>query len=172
MHRLTSALWLGSAVLLLSYINAPAAPTPAPPRVPPDALRAIDDAVPLSAEVDQEAARLRERLAVVPEKPTIIRDPFHFGAAPRRPARLPAAVEPEPEAPPVDAMPAIVWPKLVALLTERDSAALTAVIAVGDAVDMVKVGGALGGFLVRDVTTTSIEVVHIATSATMRLTLR
>jgi hypothetical protein len=46
------------------------------------------------------------------------------------------------------------------------------VIGVGDSVEMLKAGDTAGGFLVRDITATSIEVVHVATSVATRLTLR
>ena len=171
MSRLRSALLLGGTVLLMSYISAPAAPTPAPARATETEMRAIDAMAPVAEAATQEAARLRARLAVVPEKPVTQRDPFSFGTTPRVPKRVIAAPEPEPvvsdAAPPP---PPLVWPKLVALLT--DNGKITAVIGVGDAVEMLKAGETAGGFLVREITSTSIEVVHVATSVATRLTLR
>jgi hypothetical protein len=190
MNRLRSAFLLGGAVLLTSYISAPAAPTPAPARASAAELAAIDASAPLIAaatqetarikaatqetalidDATQEAARLRARLAVVPEKPVVQRDPFSFGTRPRptRPATV--VPEPQPEALEVPPPPPLVWPKLVALLT--DNGKITVVLGVGDAVEMLKSGESAGGFLVRDITSTSIEVVHVATSVTTRLTLR
>lgn len=190
MHRLRSALLLGGAVLLTSYISAPAAPTPAPARasaaevdaieaVAPVARAATQETAPIKAatqetapinDATQEAARLRARLAVVPEKPVVQRDPFSFGTRPR--STRPAAVVPEPQPETLDVAPPplLVWPKLVALLT--DNGKMTAVLGVGDAVEMLKAGESAGGFLVRDITSTSIEVVHVATSVATRLTLR
>lgn len=169
MSRLRSLLLLGGTVLVMSYISAPAAPTPAPARAPERDMRAIDATAPAIEAASQEAARLRARLAVVPELPVAQRDPFSFGKAPRVPKRATAAPEPEPVvevAPPAP----LVWPKLVALLT--DNGKITAVLGVGDGVEMLKAGETAGGFLVREITSTSIEVVHVATSVATRLTLR
>ena len=183
MSRLRSALLLGGTVLLMSYISAPAAPTPAPPRASETEMRAIDAMAPLADTATQETARLtdtqetarlRARLAVVPEKPIPQRDPFTFGTTPRVPKRATVAPEPEPVVPSlsieVAPPPPLVWPKLVALLT--DNGKITAVLGVGDAVEMLKAGETAGGFLVREITSTSIEVVHVATSVATRLTLR
>src|SRR3990167_5709223 len=62
MHRLTSALLLGGGVLLASYISAPAAPTPEPPRVSLATTAEIDSIAPLADDVAQETERLRARL--------------------------------------------------------------------------------------------------------------
>ena len=170
MARLRLALLLGGTVLLMSYINAPAAPTPAPVRPTENDLRAIDAMAPVVEDATQETARLRARLAVVPEKPVTQRDPFSFGTASRKTKRVVAAPEPEPVAPEVAPPAPLVWPKLVALLT--DNGKITAVIGVGDSIEMLKAGDTAGGFLVREITATSIEVVHVATSVATRLTLR
>lgn len=170
MHRLPSALLLGGAVLLTSYISAPAAPTPAPVPASAEEIDAIVELAPLAGDVSQEAERLRARLAVVPERPAPQRDPFSFGSAPRRARKETTAPTPEPGEPVIAPAPAIAWPKLVALLTEKDG--VTAVLAVGDAVEMLKAGQTVGGFLIREVTSTAIEVVHVATSAAARLALR
>lgn len=169
MHRLSSALLLGGAVVLTSYISAPAAPTPAPAVASPEEIDAIVELAPLAGDVSQEADRLRARLAAVPEPPVAKRDPFSFGSERRR-ARPETATTPQPDEPVIEAAPPIAWPKLVALLTEKDT--ITAVLAVGDAVEMLKAGETVGGFLIRDVTSAAIEVVHVATSATTRLALR
>ena len=177
MSRLRSLLLLGGTVLVMSYISAPAAPTPAPQRAPERDMRAIgaiapaveDATAPAIEAASQETARLRARLAVVPELPVAQRDPFSFGKAPRVPKRATAAPEPEPVVE-VAPLPPLVWPKLVALLT--DNGKITAVLGVGDGVEMLKAGETAGGFLVREITSTSIEVVHVATSVATRLTLR
>jgi hypothetical protein len=172
MSRLRSALLLGGTVLLMSYISAPAAPTPAPARATETEMRAIDAMAPVVDDATQEAARLRARLAVVPEKPAPQRDPFSFGTTSRVPKRATVSPEPEPASRSIEVAPPppLVWPKLVALLT--DNGKITAVIGVGDVVEILKAGETAGGFLVREITSTSIEVVHVATSDTTRLTLR
>lgn len=169
MHRKSSALVLGGAVLLTSYINAPAAPTPASLVASPEEMDAIVELAPLAGAVAQEADRLRARLAAVPEPPVAKRDPFSFGSERRR-VRPEAAPTPPPNEPVIEAPPPIAWPKLVALLTEKE--AITAVLAVGDAVEILKAGETVGGFLIREVTSTAIELVHVATAATTRLALR
>ena len=173
MHRLRSALLLGGAVLLTSYISAPAAPTPLPARASDAEIHAIDASTPLIADVAQETERLRARLAVVPEQSVPRRDPFTFGSSSRAKGRPAKASEPDSAAPEVEAPPAIAWPTLVALLTDKGVAGTTtAVLAVGDAVEMLKAGETAGGFMVREITSTSIEVVHVATSSVTWLTLR
>jgi len=179
MARLRSALLLGGTVLLMSYISAPAAPTPTPARASEVEMRAIAAMAPVARDATQETARLtdaqetarlRARLAVVPAKPVPQRDPFSFGSMSRVPKRATAAPEPEPVQPDMEPPPSLVWPTLVALLT--DNGKLTAVLGVGDTVEMLKAGETAGGFLVREITATSIEVVHVATSVATRLTLR
>ena len=170
MSRLRSLLLLGGTVLVMSYISAPAAPTPAPPRPSDEQVRAIHAAAPIVDSAEQEAAQLRARLAVVPPSAEPRRDPFSFGSKPREPKRVETSAPPSD--PPVEmpAPPPLVWPKLVALLT--DNGKVTAVLGIGDAVEMLEAGEAAGGFLVREITASSIEVVHVATSVATRLTLR
>ena len=164
-------LLLGGTVVVMSYISAPAAPTPPPARASDAEMRAIDAMAPVTENATQETERLRARLAIVPEKPVPQRDPFSFGTTSKVPKRVTAAPEPEPVVAPEVVAPApLVWPKLVALLT--DNGKITAVLGVGDGVEMLKAGETVGGFLVREITATSIEVVHVATSVVTRLTLR
>lgn len=173
MHRLTSALLLGAGVLFTSYISAPAAPTPAPARVSPAELAEIEAMVPLAQDVAQETDRLRARLAAAPAPPVARRDPFNFGAV-RRPDRPVApAAHAELRAPAVEAAPPIAWPSLVAVLTTAgDAPVFTAVLGIGDGVEMLKKGGEINGFLVRDVTPSSVELIHVATTTVTRLSLR
>jgi hypothetical protein len=53
-----------------------------------------------------------------------------------------------------------------------DKGTTTAVLGIGDAVEIVKAGETAGGFLVREITSSSVEVIHVATSTAQRLTLR
>ncbi|MEO6222350.1 MAG: hypothetical protein ABIP90_03805 [Vicinamibacterales bacterium] len=170
MHRLSSALVLAGAMLLTTYVSAPAAPTPEVARVSAAELNVIDATAPAAHAAEQEVARLRARLAVVPDKPVAQRDPFRFGLTPPRAPRAVVAAEPVAAMAEVVEPPAVVWPKLVALLS--DKGAMTAVLGLGDAVEMLKAGETTGGFLVREITATSIEVVHVASSVVTRLTLR
>ena len=169
MSRLRSWLLLGGTVVLMSYISAPAAPTPSPQPPSREQVRAIDGTAPVAAELTQETAQLRARLAVVPQNPEPRRDPFTFGATPRAPKRV-TTEAPDIVAPETPPPPPIVFPKLVALLT--DNGKVTAVLGIGDTVEMLKAGESAGGFTVREITSSSIEVVHVASSVAQRLTLR
>ncbi len=173
MHRLTSAFLLGGAVLLTSYINAPAAPTPPPTPVSPAEMAAIDAMKPLIEEVVQQTERLKARLTPVPAEPVASRNPFGFGNRTRTTPSTPdAEATPEPAAV-IESAPAIAWPTLVALLTGKGEAStLSAVLALGDTVEILTTGATVGGFEVREITATSVELVHVASSSTTRLTLR
>lgn len=172
MNRLTSAFLLGGAVLLTSYINAPAAPTPAPAPVSSAEMAAINAMMPLVEEVVQQTERLKARLTPTPAAPVARRNPFGFGNRTRpAPSTADPAADPEPAI--VEAAPAIAWPTLVALLTGKgDASPLSAVLALGDTVEILTAGAIAGGFEVREITATSVELVHVASSSTTRLTLR
>lgn len=164
---------LGGGVLLASYISAPAAPTPEAPRVSLATMAEIDALAPFADDVAQETERLRARLAAVPAAPVARRDPFNFGAG-RRPER-PARTNPRPhnETPVVEATPAIAWPVLVAVLTDAgETPVFTGVLGAGDGITMVKRGAILGGFRIGDITSTSVELIHVATHTVTRLSIR
>jgi len=174
MHRLTSAFVLGGAVLLTSYINAPAAPTPALAPVSSAEMAAIDAMAPLVADVVQETERLKSRLTPAPAQPVARRNPFGFGNRPRPAPSAPTAADTEAGvAEVIESAPAIAWPTLVAVLTGKGEAStLSAVLALGDAVEILTAGAIVGGFQIREVTATSVELVHVASSSTTRLALR
>jgi hypothetical protein len=172
MKRLTSALLLGGGVLLVSYISAPAAPTPAVAPVPLAVMMDIDATAPLAAELTQETEQLRARLTNVPASPTAKRDPFNFGVM-RRTPRPAAPVTAAPEVVAEPSAPPIAWPSLVAVLTSGgETPTHTAVLGVGDSIEMLTVGGTHNGFLVTGVTATSVELVHAATNTATRLSIR
>jgi hypothetical protein len=127
---------------------------------------------PLAADVTQETQQLRARLVITPAPPIAQRNPFTFGEV-RRPERR---AVPPPAPVPVPAAPAeaiIAWPSLVAVLTDGGvTPARSAVFGVGDAVEILKAGGTFGGFLVREVTPTGVELVHVATNTVTRLSIR
>jgi succinyl-CoA synthetase alpha subunit len=60
----------------------------------------------------------------------------------------------------------------IAVHDAREIRAMAQANGVDDAVEMLQTGETAGGFLVRAITSTSIEVVHVATSVATRLTLR
>jgi hypothetical protein len=177
-ERLTSIFVLAGAVFLASYLNAPAELRPAPTPVTFAELAGIQENAPLAAEVAQETERLRARLATVPDMPAARRDPFSFGTS-RRPA--PSAAAGNEESAPVEGVaavdevvaPAIAWPTLVAVLTARGSeTALSAALGIGDGVEIALAGETHAGFLVRAITETAVELVHVATATTTRLSIR
>lgn len=167
MQRFALILLAGGVVLLVSWIAAPAAPSPvATAAIDEDKL---DQAAPVVAEVNAQVERLREKLATPPAYPSPARNPFRFG---RRvePRSVPAARTPEPP-PPVIA-PSL--PLLVAITaTPVDGRTVrTAVLRVGDDVRIVKDGDSVGPFLVRAIREDAVELVDAATAQPYRLTLR
>ncbi len=174
MHRFTSAVLLGAGVLVTTWVAAPAAPSAPPARVSEADLARIDELATLVTEVVQEAERLRARLAVVPDVPAPRRDPFRFGG--RRPDPAPNP-EPVPEVTrPVDATPTMLWPTLAAVMAAvgdaGDVPTRTAVMAWGDAIEFLKAGEDLGDFRVVTVSVDAVELLHVPTASTRRVTLR
>ncbi len=173
MNRLTSVFLLGGAVLLTSYINAPAAPTPAPTPVSSAEMAAINAMLPLVEAVVQETERLKSRLTPVPAEPVSARNPFGFGNRTRPTPSPPTAADGIEATAVVEPAPAIAWPTLVALLSGKAEApALSAVLALGGTVEILTTGAIFGGFQVRDITGISVELVHVASSSITRLALR
>lgn len=176
MRRFFPAAALALAVLGLGWVSAPAAPTPSPVVLTPEGSAAIDALAPLAAAVDQQAERLRERLASAPQPPVPRRDPFSFGA--RRPEpTVPPAAPVEPAVVDVADAPAsevLLWPALVAVVSNdaAEGRRLTAVLAWGDAMDLLESGGLAGDFRVESVAPDSVELRHVASGVVRRLTLR
>lgn len=161
--RLTSAvLLLGGAALLLTWVNAPAAPVPQAGAGVGAAIRA--PAAPGVAQVDVE--RLRARLAAVPSYQTPIRDPFHYGEkSARRGVEPPGAVPVVPPPPPL--------PRLVAILTSDTGAgpARQIVVSAGAGVKVAGVGDRVGAFVVRAIGTDAADLVDPATGAAFRISI-
>jgi len=171
MHRVAPILLLAGVVLLVTWVVAPAAPSPSP--LPARAEAAPDQTAPLVAEMAAQTERMRTHLEGPQEFPPPERNPFAFGA--RRevtPARPRAAIA-EPEAPPAPPAPAL--PKLLAVVTNdaEGGVSLQAVFAVGDDVKVLKAGDAIGIFLIRRITADLVvELLEPVTGAVHRLTLR
>lgn len=170
MHRLTSALLLGAGVLVTTWVSAPAAPTAPPPRASAEEVAHVEALAPLAADVNQEVARLRAQLAVVPQMPEPARDPFSFGG--RRPAPRAVVAEPAPAAPVAssEVESALVWPTLAAVMAEESGQ--TAVMAWGDAVEFLKAGDTFKDFTVVSVSAGAVELRHEPTRSSKTLTLR
>jgi hypothetical protein len=167
MNRVAALVLLIGGALLLSWAVAPATSGPAPQGIAP----ATVDRKPSrpSQNMTAEVARLRERLATVPEFPEPSRDPFRFGGRAMRAAAVPPPAEPMPVEP-----VAPVLPRLVALMDDGAPGAplWRAVMAIGDDVRIVKVGETVGGFSVKGVGADGVELVDPASQRSFRLHLK
>ena len=169
MHRLAPVLLLAGVALLVSWVTAPAAPSPTPLAAHDDT--PIDQSVPLVADITQQVDRLKSHLDVNPGFPPPERDPFRFGTKPQPPVKEtpPPAAPVEPETP-----PGPVLPKLLAIVaTDVDGSVVrTAAFSVGDFVQVVKDGDALGAFVVRSISADVAELADAATGTTYKISLR
>lgn len=171
MPRVTTAVLLGAAVLVTTWVSAPAAPTAPPVYVSPADLAVIEQMAPLAADVDQEVAQLRTRMATVPRAPEPVRDPFSFGSP--RPVRSTERSEPEPDRVPdvpLVVEPTILWPTLAAVINE--SSGPTAVIGWGDSIEFLKAGDHFLDFVVVRVSSVAVDLRHVASAETRTLSLR
>ena len=170
MHRVAPILLLSGGVLLVTWVVAPAAPSPSP--LPARVDTAVDQTAPLVAEMAAQVERMRNRLDEPQGFPPPERNPFTFGARrdpmPTRP-RVPVAAPEEPPPP-----PAPVLPKLLAVVANDVDgvASLQAVFSVDDNVKVLKAGDAIGPYLIRSITAELVELVEPVTGAVHRLTLR
>lgn len=159
MRRFGAILVFAAAVLVSTYILATAAAPPRPPVVTAAELAAIAQARPVVDAVDQQVDRLRERLTNPPSYPSPARDPFRFGARAEPPRPKPQSMAPAmvERATPV-ALPAM--PKLVAIATNVVDGMLvrTAVLSLGDDLQIVKAGDVFANFSVRSVGIDAVEI--------------
>jgi len=170
MHRLAPVLLLSGVALLVSWVTAPAAPSPSPIAAHDDA--PIDQAAPIVADITQQVDRLKNRLEENPGFPAPERDPFRFGTKPQPPVSdaPPAPAAPvEPQTP-----PGPVLPKLLAIVANDvdGSVVRTAAFSVGDFVQVVKVGDAVGTFVVRSISADVAELADAATGTIYKISLR
>lgn len=172
MPRMTAAVVSGAAVVLLTWVSAPAAPTPMPAPIPAEVMASIDALAPLAAEVGQEAEKLKARLETVVAPPSPRRDPFAFGEP--RPRPRPAMVDADTTAPaavpvaPPDS--GVLWPSLAGLFSDNGTS--TAVLAIDDTVEFVSVNQRIGDFVVVSIGAASIELRHTTLNVTKTLSLR
>ena len=171
MKRFGAILLFASAVLVSTYVLAPAAAPPRPPVVSAAELTAIAQAKPVVDAVDEQVDRLRDRLNSPPAYPAPTRDPFRYGARaePSRPKpSAPALAEHATVVPPPPTLP-----KLVAIATNVVEGTLvrTAVLSLGDDIQIVKPGDAYANFSVHSV---GIDVVEItdANGKTFKISLQ
>ncbi len=172
MKRIGAIVLFAGAVLLSTHILAPAEP---PANSAGDlaagraALMQAAAASSQVAQVDGEVDRLRKRLAAQQSFPPPTRDPFSYGARPepRRPA-APSAAPPAAEA------PRAVLPQLIAITTASENGVhvRTAVLGIGDHVQIVKAGEAFSAFVVRSIDVDGVSLIESATGRTTTLSLR
>ena len=172
MKRLAAIIVFAAAVLLSTHILAPAEPPRSQPIASSADLAAIDQTTPVVDEVNAQVNRLRERLASPPAYPAPTRDPFRFGkrAEPAQPkAPMPAAPA---GIPPI--IPAPVLPRLVAIISNATDAGpvRTAVLALGDDVQIVKSGDSISKLVVRSIGADGVDLVDPVSGALFKISLQ
>jgi hypothetical protein len=165
-----AAAYLGGAVLFAGWFASAAGVTrhariaralPAPEVAPLDAI---------ASDVQSQASRLRQRMAVAPAPQAPFRNPFAFAERQilpaARPRREPPAPDPEPVLPDE--------PALDLLGVAEEGTTRTAIIGLGDELLMVTVGQEVAGrYRVAAVGADGVvELKDLATGATRRLALR
>lgn len=169
MKRLAAIIVFAGAVLLSTHILAPAAPPKPLPEINAAELAAIDQTQSMVDEVNAQVDRLRERLSAPPGYPAPTRDPFRFGKtvepAPPKPAPAPPPVAPAPAAPAL--------PRLVAIVSDTTDAGSirTAVLSVGEDVQIVKTGDSVSKLVVQSIGSDAIELADPVSGATFRILL-
>ena len=173
MKRFGAIVLFAGAVLASTYILTPAAAPPSPPAVSASDLAAIAQAKPVVDAVDAQVDRLRERLTNPPDYPQPVRDPFRFGARPEpprpKPTVSPALTDRAVVVPPPPALP-----KLVAIATSVVDGALvrTAVLSVGDDLQIVKAGETYQKFSIRTIGIDVVEIVEPESGKTFKISLQ
>jgi hypothetical protein len=170
MNRVAFILLASGFVLLLTWVVAPAAPSPSP--LPAHTVEAVDQQAPLVAEMAAQVERMRNRLEGPQGFPPPERNPFTYGArrepVPTRP-RVPVAAPEEPPPPPAPVLPRL----LAVVANDVDGVtSLQAVFAVNNGVKALKAGDAIGPYLIRSITEEVVELVEPVTNTVHRLTLR
>lgn len=190
MKRATFALAIGGVLLLISWVTAPAALTPAP--VAPlseTEINRIEQAaqavVPVTAQVDDQAAKLRARLAQPPPEPNPTRNPFQFGrgTVPRTgtvPVQEDRNRNRDAESPAGDSgtktgtVP--ILPTLVAIMAdEQDGTVIrNAALAMGDDITVVRIGQSFDRFVVDAIATDWVRLIDTTspTRATFTIAIR
>jgi hypothetical protein len=171
MQRIAAILAIGGALILISWVTSPAAlPAAAEPRVSPAELDRAEQTAqavaPLTTEINDQAARLRARLAQPPPPPAPERNPFRFGGtSPSRTGTYPAKKGTVPGArgyvPPAPASLAL--PVLVAITSDaRDGGLMrTAALSMGDDMKIVTPGQVFDRFMVESIGSDSVRIVDI-----------
>ena len=174
-----AAAYIGSGVLLAAWLSSAATSPQDSEQNPPVTPQGTSGTEPIGFDVQEQAARLRARLAAapVPQQPT--RNPFSFAVrdVPRLRERVHAAALPESlaaaTAPVVDIEPQL---SLVGMAEKETPSGpvRTAVIAgEGDEVFLISEGQELAGrYRVTVIAADAVELQHLSTGAIRRLVLR
>lgn len=188
MKRVAGILAVGGGLILIFWVTSPAARTPAAaPELSAADLALADQAAqaipPIASQVDEQAARLRARLAEPPQKPQPTRNPFRFKGTEvfstekhRRGTGVlsPKSVENTPV--PFVSAPAISLPAVVAITADaRDGGLMrTAVLSMHDEMKNVRPGQAFDRFVVEAIGPDSVRLVDITspTRATFVVAIR
>ena len=163
-----------AAVLVSTHVLAPASAPPRQRPATPADLAAVVQSAPVVEQVDAQVERLRERLNTPQPYRPPGRDPFRFAAAAGKPAAsqsVPPAVAPASAT--LESHDASL-PHLIAIATSVDNGALRrkAVIAVGDDVEIVQPGDALGKFFVLTVGIDTVELADPSAFRTFKISLQ
>ena len=171
MHRAAPLLLLSGVALLVSWVLAPAAPSPNPLPSTPEMSAFDQTSMPIVNEMAAEVDRMKNRLDTPPSFPAPERNPFRFGERPEPAPRMRPA--PVAAASPAES-PALVLPRLLEIVATdgAETVVRTAAFAVGDDVRVVKIGDTIGGLVVRDISALVVELADPATGLTHHLTLR
>jgi hypothetical protein len=176
------ALLVTSSALLMSWLSAPATPTPEPAArpvvAPPPAASTQDPTTALAFDVEKEGDRLRARVASAPSPKRPGRDPFRFGdPAPRElPPARPVVAPPAAAADAVAAPPASpLLPLKLIGIAERDTEdgiVRSAVLSGPSDVYIVTVGDeVMGRYAVAAIGADGIELIESATGQSLTLAL-
>ena len=175
MKRIAFALAISGVLLLATWVQAPASTTRETPMPSAAELADIEQAVqaaaPVTKQIDEEAARLRQRLVTETPAPSPSRDPFRFrSAAPPAPvaAERSHALPPAPPTPaPVAVAPQVIMPTLVGITEDVVGGVTTrtAVLSMGDELAMLKIGQSFARFLIQSISTTSVELIDTTSPA-------
>ena len=172
-----AAAYFGGAVLMAAWLSSTAGVSPLPRTEPVPRANADDPVMAaLAADVQAQAARLRQRLATAPAPNTPIRNPFNFAERDAQAGKAGARMEARP--PTAGAAPAVPDLELVLLgIAEENTPAglvRTAMIAGReDELFLVTEGQQLAGrYSVGAVSADAVELKDLATGAIRRLALK
>jgi hypothetical protein len=163
MQRIAALVLVAGGILILSWVVAPAAPTPRAPASPVLTPTEFQQAAaPVLLDMQAQVERMRERLSTAPSYPVPTRDPFRFG---RRAESAKPAPAMTPDVPPPAPPPPPPLPRLIAIVSQSNETGSIRTALLGDAAGTMrtlKVGEAIGAFTIRAIDATSVDLVDAA----------